>query len=117
MPSCRYSPGVENPGGNEWAATLTFETGMVLSLTFRGGERARSFESLIMSSWIWLCKDFEIWFLPDLGTGGPSCFRSLAEPDLCSAREIFYPSYRGQVASLLWTPVSGCDSSKVLSKC
>lgn len=72
-------------------SNVDFETGMA---PFRGGERARSFESLIMSLRIWDggCQDFEIWFLPELGTGGPSCIRSLAEPDLCSARGIFYLS-------------------------
>lgn len=87
---------------------VDFETGMALSLAFRGGEWARSFESLVMSladlGWR-LCQGFEIWFLPELGPGGPSCVSSLAEPDLHSARGIFYLSHREQVAPLFWSPV------------
>lgn len=52
MPSGRYAPEQEIGVGMH-GRSVDFETGMALSLAFRGGERARSIESLIMCLRIW----------------------------------------------------------------
>lgn len=81
---------------------------MTLSLTVRGGERARSFESWLMSLRIWdggCVKTSRFGSFRNWVRVAPVA-SSLAVPDLCSARGIFYLSLRGKVATFLWSPVS-----------
>lgn len=60
MPFGWYAPEQEIRVGMH-GHSVDFETGMALSLAFKGGERARSFESLIMCFRIWDGGCVEAW--------------------------------------------------------